>query len=359
MTEEEIKLFLVQKDISIKQAMTSLTERGIKILFIIDENQNLIGTLTDGDIRRGITSGIELTAKVKEIMQRDFFSISVAEAGIKERAGYLMKKHRIEYVPILDITGKVIDIISWHDIIVSEHPGKKWNLFDTSVVIMAGGRGTRLDPFTKILPKPLIPLGDKPIVEIIMDSFYERGFYKFKVVVNHKKEMIKLYFSENKQPYEVELIEEEEYYGTIGGLWLLKEKIKGTFILTNCDTLLEGDYGEFLAWHKEHSNTMTIIGSHKEVVMPYGILNMNNGRLVEMIEKPRYDFFVNTGSYVMEPDIYKYMSDKERLDIDQLIMKMQASTADKIGVFPCWDRWFDIGQWDEYRRTLKKLGIES
>lgn len=93
--------------------------------------------------------------------------------------------------------------------------------------------------------------------------------------------------------------------------------------------------------------------------MPYGILNMNNGRLVEMIEKPRYDFFVNTGSYVMEPDIYKYMSDKERLDIDQLIMKMQASTADKIGVFPCWDRWFDIGQWDEYRRTLKKLGIES
>ena len=357
MDADKIQSFFIDKDISIKQAMLRLTEKGIKTLFITDENQKLIGTLTDGDIRRGITRGMELTTKIAEIMKRTFFSLNANDKNAKQKAHELMKEYLIEFIPILDDSGKVVDIISWYEAIPSEPTKIKRPLFDTPVVIMAGGKGTRLDPFTKILPKPLVPLGEKPIVEVIMDRFYERGFYKFKLIINHKKEMIKLYFSENKQPYELEFIEENEYYGTVGGLCLLKGKIKDAFIFTNCDTLLEGDYGEFLSWHKENQNTLTIIGSHKEIDVPYGVLNMTNGSLFEMIEKPKYDLFVNTGSYVMEPGILDYLVENKKMDIDKLIKKIKLSATDKVGVFPCWGRWFDVGQWDEYKKTLKYLGI--
>lgn len=357
MDAEKIQSFFIDKDVTMKQAILRLTEKGIKILFITDENQKLIGTLTDGDIRRGITRGIDLTARISEVVKKNFFSINVNNENAKQKAIELMKEYRIEFVPIIDNSGKVIDIISWYEGLASEPTNIKHSLHDNPVVIMAGGKGTRLDPFTKILPKPLIPLGEKPIVEVIMDRFYERGFYKFKLVINHKKEMIKLYFSENKQPYELELIEENEYCGTAGGLRLLKSKIKDTFIFTNCDTMLEGDYSEFLSWHRENQNILTIIGSHKEINVPYGVLNMTDGSLFEMIEKPKYDLFVNTGSYIMESEILDFIGNNEKLDIDQLITKIKLSNTNKVGVFPCWEQWFDVGQWDEYKKTLKYLGI--
>ncbi len=355
----KLKSFLIQQDVSIKQAMLHLTQKGIKILFIIDENHKLAGTITDGDIRRGIASGKELTTEITQIMPKNYFSVNIDDENAKQKAKELMKQHLIEYVPIIDDERRLIDIVSWHDYIITESNNEKQALLHNPVIIMAGGKGVRLDPFTKILPKPLIPLGEKPIIEVIMDRFYERGFYKFKLVINHKKEMIKLYFSENNWPYEIELIEESEYCGTVGGLYLLKDKIESTFILTNCDTLLEGDYGEFLNWHMENKCLLTIIGSHKEVALPYGVLNMVNGTLIEMIEKPKYDLFVNTGTYVMEPEILDYISDNENMDIDELIIKLKSTNKNKVGVFPCWGRWFDIGQWDEYKKTLKTMGIES
>ncbi|MBF0232990.1 MAG: CBS domain-containing protein [Desulfamplus sp.] len=359
MDAEKIELFLTEKNISIKKAMCEMTQRGVKIFFVIDENQKILGTLTDGDIRRGITQGIELTASIEMIMKKKFFSFNVTDEHALQKAHKLMKEHLIEFIPVLDNEGKIRDIITWYDEISNIPSKAKQSLLDNCVVIMAGGKGTRLDPFTKILPKPLIPLGEKPIVEVIMDRFYERGFYRFKLIINHKKEMIKLYFSENKQPYELELIEENEYLGTVGGLSLFKKKITDTFILTNCDTLLEGDYSEFMNWHKESQNTLTIIGAHKEVVVPYGVLNMTNGSLVEMIEKPQYDLFVNSGSYVMGPKIFDYLAENEKMDIDKLIIKMKLSDRDKVGVFPCWGRWFDVGQWDEYKKTLKHFGIDG
>jgi NDP-sugar pyrophosphorylase family protein len=292
-------------------------------------------------------------------MKKTFFSLSINDEKAKQKAKELMQQYLIEHVPIIDDERKLVNIVSWHDYIITESNKEKHASLHNPVVIMAGGKGTRLDPFTKILPKPLIPLGEKPIIEIIMDRFYERGFYKFKLVINHKKEMIKLYFRENQQPYEIELIEENEYLGTVGGLYLLKEKIGDTFILTNCDTLLECDYGDFLKWHIEHKNILTIVGSHKEVAVPYGVLNMINGTLIEMIEKPKYDLFVNTGTYVMEPEIFDHINNNERIDIDKLITKLKLNNENKVGVFPCWGKWFDIGQWDEYKKTLRSIGIES
>jgi dTDP-glucose pyrophosphorylase len=360
MDSEKIKAFQIQQGASIKEAMLQLTRNGIKILFAVDEAHRLNGTLTDGDIRRGITSGLELSTRVTAIMTREFLCVDASDPRARQRCRELMQQHLVEYVPLIDEERRLADIASWRDYIAADGDQKEVHApLNYPVVIMAGGKGVRLDPFTKILPKPLIPLGDKPIVEVIMDRFFEQGFHRFKLLIKHKKEMIKLYFSESSLPYEIEMIEEEDYGGTVGGLCLLKGKLDGTFILTNCDTLLEGDYGEFLNWHLHNENILTIIGSHKEVAVPYGVLNMNNGKLIDMVEKPKFDLFVNTGTYVMQPEILAAISHNEAMDIDRLIEKLQRDKANKVGVFPCWGGWFDIGQWDEYRKTLRKMGIES
>lgn len=351
--------FIINDDVTIKQAMLYLTGRGIKTLFVVDNNQKLTGALTDGDIRRGITNGIDLMTKITHIMKTNFLSVNCRDKNFRQEAIALMKRHMIEHVPVLDDDGCITDIISWYDEMPAVTKDPQKTLLDYPVVIMAGGKGTRLDPFTKILPKPLIPLGDKPVIEIIMDRYYERGFHKFKMVLNHKKEMIKIYFSENKQPYEIEFVEENKYCGTVGGLYLLKGKMGETFILTNCDTLLDGDYSDFIKWHKDHDNLLTIIGSHKEVAVPYGVLSMVNGSFVEMIEKPKYDLFVNTGTYIVEPDVLNYISEGESIDIDKLILRLKEKNEKRIGVFPCWGRWFDIGQWDEYKSALKNLVMEG
>ncbi len=355
----KLKKLITSADITIKEAMQKLNETAEKILFVADNNDRLIGSVTDGDIRRAIINNAGFHDSIANVIQRQFTAIKQGTPEIKEYAKRIMLERKIEQIPVLDDHNVLVDIMLWTDILGQEVNLQAPVLKPNYVVIMAGGKGTRLAPFTKILPKPLIPLGEKPIVEFIMDRFYEQGFHRFKLVINHKKEMIKLYFRENKLPYEIELLEESEYCGTVGGLYLLKGEIKSTFILTNCDTLLEGDYGDFLNWHQENKNQLTIIGAHKEVAVPYGVLQIDNGALIDMIEKPQYDLFVNTGTYVMEPEILDSLGDNESLDIDELIIKLKLSVENKIGVFPCWGRWSDIGQWDEYKNTLKNMGIES
>jgi len=192
-----------------------------------------------------------------------------------------------------------------------------------------------------------------------MDRFYKNGFNKFILILNYKKEMIKLYFGENNLPYNISFVEENDYCGTAGGLSLLKNTLKQTFIVTNCDTILEGEYIDFLNWHKERRNLMTIVGSHKEITVPYGVLNMGDGSLVGIDEKPKIDLFVNTGTYIFEPVILDLINENEHIDMDKFIARVKDSHNAKVGVFPHWGGWFDIGQWDEYRRSLKHIGEQS
>lgn len=353
MKKEKLESLLITADTTIKQAMQKLNETSEKILFIIDSKKKLIGTVTDGDIRRGIIDGLLLNVPIIEIMRKKFISIKANSADLKNKAKRLMKKHFIEQIPVINDKGLIVDVILWLDCLSDEIVHEKRTMLSNPVIIMAGGKGTRLDPFTKILPKPLIPLGEKPIIEHVMDHFYKNGFYRFIVIVNYKKEMIKLYFSENHYPYEIEFIDESEYFGTAGGLALIKNNVKETFILTNCDTILEGDYIDFFNWHKDKKNLITIVSSHKEVIIPYGVLNMSNGNFVNIDEKPRFDLFINTGTYVMEYEILHGIKDNELIDMDKLINKVNSIHNKKIGAYPHWGGWFDIGQWEEYKKTLK------
>ena len=348
----KIKSLFVSTDITIKQAMQKINETAEKILFVVDEKEKLLGTVTDGDIRRGIVSGLEFNVSVKSIMQKEFAAITNNTPQLKEHAKKMMFETRLEHIPVVDERNNLLDVILWTDFI-EEDAVKEKHLYANQVVIMAGGKGTRLDPFTKVLPKPLIPIGDRPIIDIIMEKFYKYGFHKFIYTLNYKKEYIKLFLKDNKFPYTVDWVEESDFCGTAGSLSLIKDKVKEPFFVTNCDSLLNIDLEEVLSWHTEQKAAMTIIGCHNEVEIPFGTLQFNNGRLASISEKPVYDLTINTGVYVMEPRILSYISTGKRIDMNELINLVLRN--EKITVFPIYEGWFDMGQWKKYIESTKKL----
>lgn len=358
MKKEQLKSLLISPLTTIKEAIQRLNATGKKILFVTDAQEKLLGTLSDGDIRRGIITGLLLTVPVESVMRKKFISLATSTHNLSHEARRLMQQHIIEQIPVIDEKGVVVDVMLWVDLLADEKlvAAKSTVSMDNPVVIMAGGKGTRLDPFTKILPKSLIPFGDKPIIENIMDRFYQNGFSRFILIVNYKKEMIKAYFGENTLPYNIAFLEEEEFYGTAGGMYLLRNVINQPFIVTNCDTILDGSYLDFYRWHQDRNNIMTIIGSHKEFTVPYGVLCMNNGMLDKIDEKPKLDLFINTGTYIFDPSVFDIIKDRQHLDMDKLIRELKALNVGQVGVYPHWGGWFDIGQWDEYRKSLKELG---
>ena len=246
----DIQDFLIAEEASIFEAMEALDKVAKKILFIA-RNSNLVAALTDGDIRRWILKKGNLDARVKEIANYNPKFLNEKDKGLAKR---YMKKYSIEALPILDDDGKITSIVFLNN----EEISRKRNL-DAPVVIMAGGLGTRLYPYTKILPKPLIPIGEIPIVEHIMNKFYYYGSNQFYLIVNHKKNMIKAYFNETKRDYRITYIDEDVPLGTGGGLSLLKNQIKSAFILSNCDILIREDYGKVYQFHKKENNFKVVI----------------------------------------------------------------------------------------------------
>ena len=337
--------------------MQILNETSMKILFVIDENERLLGTITDGDIRRGIINGMRFGDRVENVMHRDFIAIGSSEAVIEENTKQLMIENNVEQIPVLNNAGRIINVLLWTDLFGKKPSLKKKQFFTNTVIIMAGGKGTRLDPFTKILPKPLIPIDEKPIVEIIMEKFYNYGFRNFIFTLNYKKEYIKMFLSENDFPYNIDWVEENNYMGTAGSLSLLRDKINDTFFVSNCDIILNVDYADVLKWHKENGNLMTLVGCYKEVKIPYGILEMDNGVLKNFVEKPNYDVLINTGVYVLESEVIHLIpKDKPSIDMNNLVEL--ASRKGQVSVYPISDGWFDVGQWDEYRKSVKALSDE-
>lgn len=353
MESSKLKTLLIMPETNLKQAMKKLNDTAEKILFVVDEGSRLLGTVTDGDLRRGIISGLKFTDTVERVMHRGFVAVTLETPEMEECARHFMMKHKIEQIPVLDGRGAIVDVVSWTDLLGDEKEAEPGQLHPNHVVIMAGGKGTRLGPFAKILPKPLIPIGDKPVIERIMERFYQHGFHRFVYTLNYKKEYLKLFLSESNFPYSIEWVEEEKGLGTAGSLALLRGKITETFFVTNCDSLLDVNFQEILAWHKEHRASMTIIGCHNEVKIPFGVLEMSNGKLKRILEKPVQDVIINTGVYVLEPHVISLISRGKPLDMHELIGLI--GETEKITVYPIQSGWLDIGQWEEYKKTLDHI----
>jgi NDP-sugar pyrophosphorylase family protein len=225
-----------------------------------------------------------------------------------------------------------------------------------TVVIMAGGEGARLQPFTNILPKPLIPLNDKTVIEKILDSFTDSGFCNFFLTVNFKGKILTAFFEELEPDYSIGFIEEKTPLGTAGSLHMLKEELQSTFLLTNCDVILNLDHGDLIDFHHENNCEITLVASAKKMTIPYGACEIDKqGFLSKITEKPSLDYLINTGLYVLEPSALKEIPDGEYFHMTDLIAKVK-SKGKRVGVFPIEDdAWIDIGQWEEYRSALRKL----
>lgn len=340
-----VKNALAHADCTIRDAIKKINDNGLQILIVVDDQNRLIGTVTDGDIRRSILKNISLDEFIGEIMNR---SPRFVYKGEEEKAYELMLKYKIRVVPVLDSSNVVIDLIMIEELFGVKQYANKSNY----VFIMAGGKGTRLDPFTKILPKPLIPIGEKPIIEVIMSNFKKYGFNNFIISLNYKAEMIKLYFSENPDRYNITYTNEKEFLGTAGALQLAKGMLKESFIVSNCDVIVEIDFDDLLKYHKNNRNQATIVGVIKNMQIPYGVLDAKDGILERITEKPEYYFVINSGIYVLEPEIIDLISEGQPINMPDLLLKAK-ECGFKVGVYPISSKWFDVGQWEEYKNTLE------
>ncbi|ORX24522.1 nucleotidyl transferase [Thermoanaerobacterium sp. PSU-2] len=344
--ENKVKSVVISDKCIIKNAIKQLNENRLQILLVVDDDDRFVGTVTDGDIRRAILDNVSLEQPVSTIMNK---KPKYVYRGQEEVAKELMIKYKIKTIPVIDNEKRVIDLILMEEFIGVKCEYSKKN---NSVFIMAGGKGTRLDPFTKILPKPLIPIGDKPIIEIIMKNFKNYGFNDFIISLNYKAEIIKLYFAENPDGYNIDFVHEKEFLGTAGSLRLAIDKLNNTFIVSNCDVIIDIDFDELLKYHEKSGNDATIVGVVKNMQIPYGVMDVNNGELINMIEKPEYNFVINSGVYVLEPELIRLIPDGQSFNMPDLLLKSK-DYGYKVGVYPVSSKWFDVGQWEEYRSTLE------
>lgn len=344
--------YIINCDFTIKQAMKSLDAGGIGFLCIYKDDK-VFGVITDGDIRRAILNEVPLGNIVGEITNTAFFSLN--EYYEKEEVNKLFKYTHIKHIPVINSSQQLIEIITeetFYNIKIT----KKQKKIDAKVVIMAGGKGTRLMPFTKIIPKPLIPIGDKSMLEIIMNKYNEYNIYDFYISVNYKASMIKAYFEDIDHQYSIKYVEEDKPLGTAGALKFLENEFDKPFFVANCDIVIKADYDTIYDFHINGKYDITLVASMQNYKIPYGICEIKKGGELKAIkEKPEYNFLVNTGMYILSPSILKYIPENEFFHITHLI-EIVKFKGGKIGVYPVSEKsWIDIGQMDEYKKNLDIL----
>lgn len=338
----------VASDSSLFQALKQMDTIRKKLLMVFSE-ESFVGLLSIGDIQRAIINNTDLSTPISKILRKDII-VAKEDEGI-ESIKDKMLKIRAEFMPVVSDSNKLTKIIFWEDLFADTPlPPKKQ--FHLPVIIMAGGFGTRLKPLTNVIPKPLIPINEKTIIEHIFDRFYEHGCDHFYISVNYKAELIEYYLSEQKLPYKLVYFKEDKPMGTAGSLSLLKGKIQETFFVSNCDIIIEQDYSEILEYHKQNNNEITVVAALKNYPIPYGTIQTGErGELKELIEKPNLTFKINSGMYILEPHLIDEVPENEFFHITQLIEKVK-NRGGRVGVFPVSEKsWRDIGEWDEYLKN--------
>lgn len=354
MNEEQLKNLLGFPKMTIVDAMEAIDHNAKGILFVTDSESHLIGCITDGDIRRWLIKTGDLKADILGAMNHSPRYVLDTE---RRKAYSIMHQFKLTAIPVVNKENEIIDAIFDENQFISKAAHISDELRNVPVVMMAGGKGTRLYPYTKVLPKPLIPIGDIPIAERIMDQFHSVGCKDFWLVLNYRKNMIKAYFNEIKKDYSINYADEEIPLGTAGGLSLLKDQIKDTFILSNCDILIQEDFRKIYNYHKEQHNVITMVCSLKNYHIQYGVVNLGeDGNIKSMEEKPIVSFFTNTGCYIVEPEVLDKIPDSTYIGFPDIISKYRDEGA-KVGVYPISEQsWLDMGQLDTLEDMQKRLG---
>ncbi len=337
--------YCVAPELTIKEALSQLDGVPCKVLFVVKDGK-LQGSLTDGDVRRFLLAGGNLQDCLMKATNHH-----PRCADSRAAADQLLSTSKLPAVPVVKEENVLVSIRFRGHLQDQSATG-----IDLPVVIMAGGKGTRLEPYTKILPKPLIPVGDMPILEHIMHEFRTYGCHRFHLIVNHKKQLIKAYFAENDAGVQPIYYDETEPLGTGGGLYMLKGKIRETFFLSNCDILIKTDYEQILHFHRENRNAITMICANKTVTIPYGVVETGeDNTILEMKEKPHFSFLTNTGFYVVEPDVLEDIEDNVPIGFPDIIER-ERQKGRKTAVFSVADsEWMDMGQLTTLEEMRERL----
>jgi dTDP-glucose pyrophosphorylase len=352
---KKIKQITIHPSATIIEALKQMDAIEKKLLLVLSDNQ-FVSLLSIGDIQRAIIAGKDLTTPVAAILRKDILVAHINQTI--EEVHQLIQLHRMEFMPVLSGNNQIHEIIFWEDVFQEAPQPEIKNDFTCPMVIMAGGQGSRLKPITNIIPKPLIPLGEKPIMEWIIESFYKLGSRKFYASVNYKKEMIKQYFDDLN--FDIDYFVEEKPLGTAGSLHLLLGKLNETFFVSNCDILIKDDYQAMLDFHKQNKNDLTAVAVVKNYEIPYGTLETTtDGILTDMREKPSFHFLVNAGMYILEPHVLNDIPHNEFFHITELMLKLKNENK-RVGVYPVSEgSWFDIGEWDKYNDSMRRLGLSN
>ena len=323
-----------------------------KKLLVICEDLNFLGVISVGDIQRAILNKQDLSSHVINFVRSDI--IYAKESDSIDYIKSVMLENRIESMPVVDSNNHLVNIYEWDDFFGERSSCKAVHC---PVVIMAGGKGTRLRPLTNVIPKPLIPVSDKTIIEEIMDNFLRAECDEFYISLNYKSDYVKSFFKK-KNYKNINYINEKRALGTGGSLSLLKGILKRTFFVSNCDILVDVNFSDLYEYHNKQKNIATVVTVLKTYSIPYGIIETSkNGIISDMKEKPCLTYQVNSGVYIIEPGLLDYINNEESIDLPNLLLRAKAK-GEKIGAFPVSEgAWVDMGNWDDYLKLIRANNV--
>lgn len=338
---------------TVLDALGVINTAAIKVCLIIDESWHLLGVVTDGDVRRAILNNVELTQSVAAVMNRN--PVTISSKLSRTQLLEVMRTHGILAVPVIDEVGKLIGLETWES---STTPS-----YDNPVFIMAGGFGTRLRPLTDNCPKPMLKVGDKPILETLITQFVKAGFKNIYISTHYMPEQISQHFGDGtKWRANITYIHEEIPLGTGGALGLLPKNIPDLpLIMINGDVLTTVDFNRLLDFHVENNAAATMCVREYDYQIPYGVISGDGNRIISMIEKPIHHYFVNAGIYVVSPDIVQSVPKDVRIDMPTLLEQHMDNDA-QVLMFPIHEYWLDIGRMEDFKRAqsdIRSLGIHS
>ena len=344
MDKKLLNKIIITENTSIKSSIKILDSTGLQILLVTDKNGKFIGTLSDGDFRRAVIQNISLDENVNLIINKNPTFVSKKMSNLELNS--LMKKNDIRHIPYVDKDLRIKDLY-FFDKISTE-------IKDKNIIIMAGGKGSRLGAYTKNCPKPLLKIGSKPILEHIINNAKSQGYVNFLIAINYLGEMIKEYFGDGKKfGVNIKYLEEKKYLGTIGALSLIKEKDKRSFLLMNGDVVANINFDEFIDFHIKQRGLFTLALRSQEYRSKYGVIHLKNNEVIDFKEKPLIKNYINAGFYIIEPKVLEYLPYNQYFDIPDIIKKLKNQKC-KIAGYTLVDNWIDIGNNEDYLKVKDK-----
>lgn len=331
---------LVQNNQTLLETMKIIDESSLQFAVVVDEVNHLLGTVTDGDIRRSILSGNPLDIEITRVMNTS--PITAVVGNSRKKYYQLMQTKKLKQLPIVDEKNKIIDILFLDKVVTKG---------ENTVVLMVGGLGTRLRPLTNEIPKPMLKVGGKPILETIIECFKQYGYINFILSVNYKKEVIQNYF-QNGEAFDVNItyLEESKQLGTAGALSLLPQKPTKPIFVMNGDLLTQVNFEQIMHFHEENKSLATMCVREYEYQIPYGVIETNGSNLVSIKEKPINKSFVNAGIYILSPEALNYIPENKFFDMPELFQKL-IDLEKTTTVFPIREYWLDIGRMDDFKKA--------